>query len=144
MHNQEERDLEADDLGSVAHPTTWVVIETMPEHLRQRHTDARNWGRYPLNGAERRAVPRSEADEIIAGVPHEHAHIVGDVGAPGLELGVDIPFPSGTKFTVRRPGNAAWIEDIEQYSQALAEREFADRLAPGHIIVVTLPDGQHL
>lgn len=43
-----------------------VVLETMPDHLRASHRAAGNWGRYPLNGAERQIVEREEAEETVA------------------------------------------------------------------------------
>lgn len=36
------------------------LIETMPDHLREIHRAAGNWGNYPANGAERRVVDESE------------------------------------------------------------------------------------
>lgn len=53
-----------------------VIIETMPEYLRESHRASGNWGRYPLNGAERLRVSREEAEEIIAGDPDGYTHIV--------------------------------------------------------------------
>lgn len=42
-----------------------VVIEWMPEDLRQSHEAAGNCGRYPANGAVRAAVARSCAELIL-------------------------------------------------------------------------------
>lgn len=53
-----------------------VTIETMPDCHRQSHRDCGNWGRYPLNGAERETMPRTEAEEIVAGDPDGYAHIL--------------------------------------------------------------------
>lgn len=45
----------------------YVLVERMPEHLRESHRAARNWGQYPHNGAERVLVHRDcapdESDE---------------------------------------------------------------------------------
>lgn len=56
--------------------TNSVVVETMPDHLRGSHRAARNWGVYPHNGAERIAVSRDEAEEIVANDPDGYARIV--------------------------------------------------------------------
>jgi hypothetical protein len=53
-----------------------VTIEEMPEHLRESHRAAGNWGRYPLNGAKRRQVTREEAEEIVAADADGYDHIV--------------------------------------------------------------------
>jgi len=53
-----------------------VTIEEMPDHLRSSHRAAGNWGRYPMNGAERREVTREEAEEIIAADEDGYDHIV--------------------------------------------------------------------
>ena len=55
-----------------------VIVETMPDHLRSSHRAARNWGVYPVNGAERRVVSREEADQIVADDADEYDHIVCD------------------------------------------------------------------
>lgn len=67
----------------------YVVIETMPEHVRGSHRAAGNWGVYPHNGAERHVVERAEADEIVAADEDGYDHIVdgADVGEyPGLPV----------------------------------------------------------
>ncbi len=56
--------------------TTFVTIETMPEHLRASHRAAGNWGVYPHNGAERREIEESEAENEIAADPDGYAHVV--------------------------------------------------------------------
>lgn len=55
---------------------TPVVVEAMPDCLRQSHRAARNWGRYPANGAVRETAPRWYAEEIVAADPDEYASIV--------------------------------------------------------------------
>lgn len=40
-----------------------VVVERMPEWLRDSHRAAGNWGVYPHNGAERVIVERAEHDD---------------------------------------------------------------------------------
>lgn len=40
-----------------------VVVEIMPEYLRESHEAARNRGRYPHNGSERAIVDRSSVVE---------------------------------------------------------------------------------
>jgi len=54
----------------------YVTIEEMPDCLRGSHRAARNWGRYPINGATRRRVSREEADEIVAADDDAYDHIV--------------------------------------------------------------------
>lgn len=66
-------ELTAEDLGV---DSDMVTIEEMPQHLRESHRAARNWGRYPHNGATRRKVSRAEAGEIVAADADEYAHIV--------------------------------------------------------------------
>jgi hypothetical protein len=53
-----------------------VVLEEMPDWLRECHRRAGNWGQYPVNGATRRLVERSEAEEIVAEDEDGYAHIV--------------------------------------------------------------------
>jgi hypothetical protein len=57
-------------------PADMVTIETMPDWCRASHRAAGNWGRYPLNGAERRKVSRDEAEEIVAADEDGYDHIV--------------------------------------------------------------------
>jgi hypothetical protein len=57
-----------------------VTIETMPDYHRASHRAARNWGRYPRNGAERRVVSREEAEQIVAAGEDGYDHIVEDKG----------------------------------------------------------------
>lgn len=64
--------VEADDL---------VTVETMPDWLRASHRQARNWGVYPHNGAERRQVTREEAEAIVAADEDGYDHIVADRSA---------------------------------------------------------------
>lgn len=42
-----------------------VVVEWMPEWLRESHRAARNSGSYPANGSERIRVERSCADAMV-------------------------------------------------------------------------------
>ncbi len=56
--------------------TGMVTVETMPEHLRESHRAARNWGVYPHNGAERLTMTRDEADELVNDDTDGYAHIV--------------------------------------------------------------------
>ena len=58
--------------------TNLVELETMPDCHRGSHRAAGNWGRYPVNGAERQMVTREEAEEVIAADPDGYAHIVGE------------------------------------------------------------------
>lgn len=37
-----------------------------------------------------------------------------------------------TSYTVRRPGNTAWVQGIQTYAQARAECRAADQVVPGH------------
>jgi hypothetical protein len=57
----------------------YVTIEEMPDHLRESHRKAGNWGSYPQNGATRRVVTREEAEEIEAEDEDEYNHIVKSV-----------------------------------------------------------------
>jgi hypothetical protein len=53
-----------------------VVLEEMPDWLRECHRRAGNWGQYPVNGATRRVIERSEAEEIVAEDEDGYACIV--------------------------------------------------------------------
>jgi hypothetical protein len=53
-----------------------VVVEEMPDWLRDSHRAARNFGVYPANGATRRRVPADVAAEIVAADPDGYARIV--------------------------------------------------------------------
>lgn len=53
-----------------------VIVETMPDHLRDSHRAAGNWGAYPHNGAERESMSRAEADEVVEGDLDGYARIV--------------------------------------------------------------------
>lgn len=66
---------------------TLAIVEVMPEHLRASHRAAGNWGRYPHNGAEHRAMSAEEA-EYCEG--DEYDHVVGEVTATIDEDGVSI------------------------------------------------------
>jgi hypothetical protein len=44
--------------------TTRTLIETMPAHLCSSHQAARNWGDYPVNGAQRRIVNGDGTDSL--------------------------------------------------------------------------------
>lgn len=46
-----------------------IYVEFMPEHLRQRHVEARNYGVYPANGAQRIRVEHSCARRMLAADP---------------------------------------------------------------------------
>jgi len=59
--------------------TDFVEIEEMPRHLRASHRAANNWGTYPHNGATRRRVTRSEAEEIVRSDDDGYDHIVAEV-----------------------------------------------------------------
>jgi hypothetical protein len=48
------------------------LIETMPDCHRESHRAARNWGRYPGNGAERRIVTEAELPADDA----EYDHVI--------------------------------------------------------------------
>ncbi len=53
-----------------------VLVETMPEHLKESHRVAGNWGTHPSNGSERRWVSPQEAEEIIEEDSDGYAKIV--------------------------------------------------------------------
>jgi hypothetical protein len=53
-----------------------VVVETMPDHFRESHRAAGNWGVYPGNGACRTSVTPDEADKIIEADPDGYARVV--------------------------------------------------------------------
>lgn len=53
-----------------------VLLETMPDHLRESHRAAGNWGRYPVNGATRAMVDRAEAMESVASDPDKYSRII--------------------------------------------------------------------
>lgn len=57
---------------------TLVVLESMPRQHRDSHRAARNWGRYPLNGAVRFVMPRIEAEEAVERDSDGYDRIVRD------------------------------------------------------------------
>lgn len=57
-------------------PADMVTIEEMPDCHRASHRAARNWGRYPMNGAQRRMVSRDEAEAIVEADEDGYDHIV--------------------------------------------------------------------
>jgi hypothetical protein len=68
-------ELTAEDLGvedEAALPEDAVIVERMPEYLRDSHRAAHNWGSYPHNGAERVIMSRSEAEENVLGDEYDH------------------------------------------------------------------------
>jgi hypothetical protein len=61
-----------------------VIIEIMPDDIRSSHRAARNFGVFPLNGAQRYIVDRTVADEYLDD-EDGYNHIVrdandGDIG----------------------------------------------------------------
>lgn len=56
--------------------TGMVEVEIMPEHLRESHRAARNWGRYPYNGAQRMLVTQDEAEQLIEEDDDGYNHLV--------------------------------------------------------------------
>lgn len=59
-----------------------ALVETMPEHLVASHKQARNWGEYPLNGAEREWMTEDEAEEIVESDADGYARIVRTAEVP--------------------------------------------------------------
>jgi hypothetical protein len=57
------------------------LIETMPAHLRDSHRAARNWGRYPANGAERSIVDEGSLPDE----DDEYDHVVREATERDLE-----------------------------------------------------------
>lgn len=53
-----------------------VTVETMPDDLRKSHRAARNWGRYPVNGAERANMSLADALDVVTSDPDGYARIV--------------------------------------------------------------------
>lgn len=75
--------------GAIGEACAWagplaetVVVEWMPEHLRDDHTNARNRGRYPYNGARRLRVAKDCAQDLIEGSP-EWVSLVGEARDTG-------------------------------------------------------------
>lgn len=69
--------LRADDIGlRVVLAPHFVLIETMPDYLRESHRAARNFGVYPRNGSVRSVMRRDEAEETVAADPDGYAKIV--------------------------------------------------------------------
>ncbi len=66
------------DSRTVEPQSRYVIIETMPEHLRESHKAAGNWGRYPANGAVRECMARADAEIAVATDPDGYARIVRD------------------------------------------------------------------
>jgi hypothetical protein len=62
-----------------------VVVEVMPDYLRDSHRAAGNWGNYPLNGAERLVMQRSEAEALCESDADEYNHIVRDASDSDLD-----------------------------------------------------------
>lgn len=45
-------------------------------------------------------------------------------------------------YTVRRPGNTAWLDEMKTFEEAKREKDFANRTcAPGHEIYARHVDG---
>lgn len=99
----------------------YVTIETMPEHLRESHRAANNWGVYPHNGAERSIVSRDDAAEIVAADEDEYDHIVGDA-PPRYTWRTDAA--SGEIHATNE--HAARAELVRQGEWAAGTREEAD------------------
>lgn len=75
-----------------------VVLETMPEHLRDTHRTARSWGRYPSNGAVREVCGRGVAEEVVAEDADGYASIICDADAEHVErhgYHWSVPTPGG-------------------------------------------------
>lgn len=53
-----------------------VVLETMPDWLRESHRKANNWGQWPVNGAQREVMRRADAEEIAESDEDGYDHIV--------------------------------------------------------------------
>lgn len=53
-----------------------VTVETMPDYLRESHRAARNWGRFPGNGAVRETMSLADALARVTSDPDEYARIV--------------------------------------------------------------------
>jgi hypothetical protein len=49
-----------------------VLVERMPDHLRESHRAARNWGVYPANGAQRVLMAREDAELAVEGDEYDH------------------------------------------------------------------------
>jgi len=56
----------------------FCTLETMPDCHRASHRAAGNWGIYPVNGAVRERMLRSEAEEIVEADADGYDHIVND------------------------------------------------------------------
>lgn len=52
-----------------------VLVETMPDYLRESHRKAGHWGKWPVNGSERSRLPMDAADALVAAEP-EYDHLV--------------------------------------------------------------------
>lgn len=55
---------------------TIALVETMPDCHRESHREARNWGTFPANGAERHWRCLNDAACIVADDPDEYDNIV--------------------------------------------------------------------
>jgi len=53
-----------------------VVVEVMPDWCRESHRQARNWGVYPHNGANRFRAPREVAEQLCEDDPDNYNSIV--------------------------------------------------------------------
>lgn len=101
-----------------------VVIETMPDFLRQRHREARNWGVYPHNGAERSVVSAEEAEDIVAADEDGYDHVVeGAVVPPMTVIEQD-----GTLCVEDPAGGVWWPSDEAAAAIAAADDPQAEAL----------------
>lgn len=65
--------------------STYVLIETMPDHLRGSHRAARNWGVYPHNGSKRAVVTVEQAAALV---DEEYDHVVRELPSVGERVEV--------------------------------------------------------
>ena len=98
---------------------TQYLIETMPEHLRDSHRAAGNWGDYPHNGAERSIVDESELPDE----DDEYDHVVREATAKDIErYTVIFATPDGVTVRCYTPSDLAdWIEAFDDYNNESGE-----------------------
>jgi hypothetical protein len=109
---------------------TLYLIETMPDHLRESHRAARNWGTYPHNGAERSIVDESslpdEGDEydhvVRVATPADIARY-GDAPEQGP---TDPPLARHAVLTDELSGHATVFEVFDTESEAQYQAELLD------------------
>ena len=113
-----------------------VLVERMPEHLRDSHRAAGNWGSYPANGAERVIVERADTEKWVYDAEadahsnieaDEYDHIVRDATPADFDhYAVETERVENIGGEVARTAEAWWAwhdRDQARWSQTIEEAE---------------------